>query len=175
MSDIHGLLPDLREAVEQKTISQVWLRGREVPTNVSPSPLYYNTELDFGIEERVDAEGNVWVSSLFVPQGKLSPMWHIKPDAGGGRYTEEQFVMSGKGWLRIFDAQRNLRAEHRLDADNVADGSMSIVIRPDDIFQVEADAEQDPRLQRLGIVSGVMVAAVMRDVAFDINFEEKVA
>lgn len=175
MSDADKLMPDLAEAVERKTISQVWLRGQQNPTNVSPSELYYNTELDFGIEERADAAGNVWVSSLFVPQGVRSPMWYIKPDAGGGRYSEEQIVMSGKGWLRIFDVERNLRAEYRLDASNVTNESWPVTVHPGDIFQVEADAEQDPQLQRLGLIGGVMVAAVMRDVAFEINFEVKLA
>lgn len=173
MSNADSLSPDLSQAVKQKTISRVWLRGHATPTEVEVAGLYYNTERDFGIEERTDPHGNVWVSSLFVPQGGTSPRWHIKPGAGGGRYTEEQIVMSGKGTLRIFDIGGNLKAEHRLDADTITDESRPITILPDDVFEVEADAVQDQRLQRLGLVGGVMVAAVMRDVPFDINFEEK--
>ncbi len=61
------LMPDLQQAVRCKTISEVWLKDSDAPTPVSASELFYSTAYDFGIEERVDGESNVRVSTLFVP------------------------------------------------------------------------------------------------------------
>ncbi len=74
----------------------------------------------------------------------------------------------------MYDIDGKLVAEHRLDGGLSMDEMAAVIIRPNDAFQVEADDVQNPRLQRLGLVGGVMVTAVMRKVPFDINFEEKI-
>ncbi len=98
METIHELMPDLREALTAKAITEVWLDGQQSPTPVKASELFHSKEFDFCIEERADEKGDVRVSTLFVPQGQKSPRWLIKADAGDGRYVEEQIGMSGKGW-----------------------------------------------------------------------------
>ncbi|HSX17667.1 MAG TPA: hypothetical protein VLH86_06235 [Patescibacteria group bacterium] len=134
---------------------------------VSPRPRYDDAEYGHSLTEYEDADGQVRACLLSVPAGGESPVWHILPDAGDGKYYEEQSTVAGSGtfdaWL--FMGQSPEGQEVYLGtSDTLPELPAALMtVLPGELFRVQASRDM-----------GVHVLATFPGAPFELCFEERV-